>query len=80
MHHFVRDCTHAAMRYGVETDNLVMRFVAFTVDLGIDFDIDPKYPWAFETLCDAALSAEEKMVVLSEKSEEYFGENSRQSE
>lgn len=63
---FVLAGIEKAKRYGIHGQLDVQLFVECTVELGLDFDRDPHYPWAQDTLNRLDLDGEQKMNLVHE--------------
>jgi hypothetical protein len=66
-------CQERGWRYGLEDDDELMHYLEVMYTLGFDFDEDPRYPWAREILCDAALGPETRAELLIQQMEQERG-------
>ena len=59
--------------YGIRAERDVARFVLLLYELGPDFDVSPRYPWAPGVLARKGASGTEKMDLLCDLAAEKAG-------
>ena len=59
--------------YGIHTERDVARFVLLLYELGPDFDVDPRHPWAADVLARKGTSGTKKMNLLCDLAADEAG-------
>ena len=67
LHDIVREGIAKAGQYGIDGEDDVLRYLDYMIDLGTDFDIDTRYPWAQSILNDSRYPATSKMNRLDNR-------------
>src|SRR5258708_318652 len=58
---FIRRTVDKALTYRIERERDVCKFLDVAMELGPDFDRDPRHPWAQQILTDSSLAGQEKI-------------------